>query len=47
MEIKYTDLGWQIVYTPNQFINRSIWGKPATNRVFESWDDAASYIDKL
>lgn len=47
MQIKYTNLGWQIVYTPNQFINKAMWGKPVTNRVFESWADASAYIDSL
>jgi hypothetical protein len=38
--------GWRIVYTPNQFINRELWGKPVNNKIYESWDSACHDLDK-
>ena len=38
--------GWRIVYTPNQFINRELWGKPVNNKIYESWDSACYDLDK-
>lgn len=38
--------GWQIVYLPNKFTNRKLWGKPVNNKVYESWDSACHDLDK-
>jgi hypothetical protein len=38
--------GWQIVYTPNIFIKREMWGKPVNKKVYESWDSAMHDLDK-
>jgi hypothetical protein len=38
--------GWRIVYTPNQFIKREMWGKPVNNKIYESWDSACHDLDK-
>ena len=48
MEIVYNPelKGWQIVYTPNIFINKEMWNKPINNKVYESWLEASHYIDK-
>lgn len=48
MEIVYNPelKGWQIVYTPNQFINKEMWNKPANDKVFKTWYEASHYLDK-
>lgn len=38
--------GWQIVYTPNNFINPALWNKPVNNKVYDSWDSAMHDLDK-
>lgn len=38
--------GWQIVYTPNNFTNPDLWGKPVNDKIYESWDEAAHMLDK-
>lgn len=46
MEVKLTNLGWQIIYTPNLFINPEMWGKSINDKVYNSWDEAWNYLDK-
>lgn len=48
MEIRYNPerKGWEIVYTPNNFINHKMWGKSVNNKIYESWDSAAHDLDK-
>jgi len=38
--------GWRIVYTPNQFINRELWGEPVNNKIYKSWDSACHDLDR-
>ena len=48
METKYDAKkgGWVIVYTPNQWIKKDLWGKPVNDKVYESWDEAMHVMDK-
>lgn len=49
MEIIYNKelKGWQIIHLPNQFIRKEIWNKPINDMIFDSWEDASSYLDKI
>lgn len=38
--------GWQIIQTPNQWINPKMWNKPVNNKVYESWASAMHDLDK-
>lgn len=38
--------GWRIIYTPNEFLKKEMWGKPVNNKVYESWLDAMHDLDK-
>lgn len=48
MEVKYNVKlrGWQIVYTPNNFINPKLWGQPVNKKLYESWHSAMHDLDK-
>lgn len=48
MEIKYNAQlnGWQIVYTPNQFIKKEMWHKPVNNKIYDTWGSAMHDLDK-
>lgn len=46
MKVELTSLGWQIIYTPNQFINPEMWGKSVNGKVYKSYDDAMHDLDK-
>lgn len=37
---------FQIVHTPNIFINRKAWNQPVNDRLYETWDEASHDIDK-
>lgn len=37
---------WQIVYSQNDFIKKDMWHQPVNSMVFDTWDDAAHYLDK-
>lgn len=38
--------GFQIVYTPNNFIKKEIWNKPVNNRIYDSWGSACHDLDR-
>jgi len=46
MKVVLTKLGWQIVYTENQFINKEMWEKPVNNKIYNSWNDANHDLEK-
>lgn len=37
---------FQIVHTPNIFINKAVWNKPVNDRLYETWDEASHDIDR-
>lgn len=46
MQVVMTKLGWQIIYTPNQYINPEMWGKSVNDKVYKSWNAANHDLDK-
>ena len=49
MEIIYNPElnGYQIVYLENIFINPNKWGKSINGKLYTSWEEASSVLDKL
>lgn len=36
-----------VVWTPNININREKWNKPVNNSMYDTWEDANNYIDRI
>lgn len=39
--------GFQIVFTPNDWINKDLWNTSYDGKVYQTWDAAMHILDKM